>query len=54
MHVALNMAFLTPGEMGGLEIYARRLTEALARRGDLGSRCCFLVGSGKPGRSWGA
>jgi glycosyltransferase involved in cell wall biosynthesis len=35
MHVALNLAFITPGEMGGLEIYARRLTEALARRGDL-------------------
>ena len=35
MHVALNLAFLTPGEMGGLEVYARRLTEALARRDDV-------------------
>lgn len=35
MHVALNLAFLTPAEMGGLEVYARRLTEALARRGDV-------------------
>jgi glycosyltransferase involved in cell wall biosynthesis len=35
VHVALNLAFLTPGEMGGLEIYARRLTEALARRDDV-------------------
>ena len=35
MHVALNLAFLTPGEMGGLEVYARRLAEALAARDDV-------------------
>jgi glycosyltransferase involved in cell wall biosynthesis len=35
VHVALNLAFLTAGEMGGLEIYARRLSEALARRPDV-------------------
>jgi glycosyltransferase involved in cell wall biosynthesis len=35
VHVALNLTFLTPGEMGGLEVYARRLTEALARRADV-------------------
>ncbi len=35
MRVGLNMAFLTPGEMGGLEVYSRELTVALARRGDL-------------------
>jgi glycosyltransferase involved in cell wall biosynthesis len=35
MKVALNLAFLTPGEMGGLEVYARRLAEALARRDDV-------------------
>jgi len=35
MHVALNLAFLTPGEMGGLEVYARQLAGALARRDDL-------------------
>ena len=35
MHVALNLAFLTAGEMGGLEIYARRLSEALADRDDV-------------------
>jgi glycosyltransferase involved in cell wall biosynthesis len=35
MHVALNLAFLTPGEMGGLEVYSRRLSEALARRDDV-------------------
>jgi len=45
MHVALNLAFLTPGEMGGLEVYARRLTEALARRGDL--RLTLLVPRGQ-------
>jgi glycosyltransferase involved in cell wall biosynthesis len=35
MNVALNLAFLTPGEMGGLEVYARRLTEALGKRDDV-------------------
>lgn len=35
MRVALNMAFLIPEEMGGLEIYARRLSEALALRDDV-------------------
>lgn len=35
VHVALNLAFLSTAEMGGLEVYARRLTEALARRDDL-------------------
>ena len=35
VHAALNLAFLTPGEMGGLEIYARRLAAALAKRDDV-------------------
>jgi glycosyltransferase involved in cell wall biosynthesis len=35
VHVALNLAFLTPGGMGGIEVYARRLCEALARRDDV-------------------
>jgi glycosyltransferase involved in cell wall biosynthesis len=35
MHVALNLAFLIPGEMGGLEVYARRLSEALSHRDDV-------------------
>jgi glycosyltransferase involved in cell wall biosynthesis len=35
MRVALNLAFLAPGEQGGLEVYARELTRALAARGDL-------------------
>ena len=35
MRVGLNLAFLTPGEMGGLEVYSRELTMALAKRGDL-------------------
>jgi glycosyltransferase involved in cell wall biosynthesis len=30
MHVALNLAFLTPGTHGGFDLYARRLTEALS------------------------
>jgi glycosyltransferase involved in cell wall biosynthesis len=35
MRVGLNLAFLAPGEMGGLEVYSRELTVALAKRGDL-------------------
>jgi glycosyltransferase involved in cell wall biosynthesis len=35
VHAALNLAFLTPGEMGGIEVYSQRLCEALARRDDL-------------------
>jgi glycosyltransferase involved in cell wall biosynthesis len=35
MHVGLNLSFLTPGEMGGLEVYARELTAKLAVRADL-------------------
>jgi glycosyltransferase involved in cell wall biosynthesis len=35
MHIALNLAFLTPGTHGGLDLYARRLAEALAVREDL-------------------
>src|SRR4051812_37637893 len=29
MHVGLNLVFLTPGETGGMEIYARELIAAL-------------------------
>jgi glycosyltransferase involved in cell wall biosynthesis len=35
IHVGVNLVFLTPGEMGGLEVYARELTTALAQRDDL-------------------
>jgi glycosyltransferase involved in cell wall biosynthesis len=35
MHIALNLAFLTPGTHGGLDLYARRLAEALASREDV-------------------
>ena len=35
IRVGLNLTFLTPGEMGGLEIYARELTAALATRDDV-------------------
>jgi glycosyltransferase involved in cell wall biosynthesis len=30
MHVGLNLVFLTPGEQGGMEVYARELIAALA------------------------
>jgi glycosyltransferase involved in cell wall biosynthesis len=52
MHVALNLAFLTLGEMGGLEVYARQLSAALARRSDL--RLTLLLGRAvAAGGSWG-
>jgi glycosyltransferase involved in cell wall biosynthesis len=35
IHVGVNLVFLTPGEMGGLEVYARELTTALAQREDV-------------------
>jgi glycosyltransferase involved in cell wall biosynthesis len=35
MHVGLNLGFLTPGEMGGLEVYSRQLAAALAGRDDV-------------------
>ena len=35
MHVGVNLLFLAPGEMGGLEVYARELVAALARRDDV-------------------
>lgn len=50
MHVALNLAFLTPGEMGGLEVYARRLAEALARRDDVKLRLLLPRDSATSGR----
>lgn len=31
MHVGLNVLYLVPGEVGGSEVYARRLIDALAR-----------------------
>jgi glycosyltransferase involved in cell wall biosynthesis len=35
VHVGVNLLFIAPGEMGGLEVYARELVAALARRDDL-------------------
>ena len=35
IHVGLNLVFLTPGEQGGMETYARELTLALAARDDV-------------------
>jgi glycosyltransferase involved in cell wall biosynthesis len=51
VHVVLNLAFLTPGEMGGLEVYARRLGEALARRDDL-RLTLLLPRIGRDAESW--
>jgi glycosyltransferase involved in cell wall biosynthesis len=35
VHVGVNLLFLTPGEMGGLEVYSRELVRALAARDDV-------------------
>ena len=35
VHVGFNLLFLAPGEMGGLEVYAREMVAALARRDDV-------------------
>jgi glycosyltransferase involved in cell wall biosynthesis len=49
--VALNLAFLTPSEMGGLEVYARRLGEALALRDDV-RLTLLLPRIGRQAESW--
>jgi glycosyltransferase involved in cell wall biosynthesis len=35
VHVGINLLFLSPREMGGLEVYSRELVAALGARGDL-------------------
>jgi glycosyltransferase involved in cell wall biosynthesis len=35
VHVGVNLLFIAPGEMGGLEVYARELVAALAKRDDV-------------------
>jgi len=35
VHVGVNLLFLAPGEMGGLEVYARELVAELAKRDDV-------------------
>ena len=35
VHVGVNLLFLAPGEMGGLEVYSRELVRALAQRDDV-------------------
>jgi hypothetical protein len=35
VHVGVNLIFLAPGEMGGLETYSRELVAALCARDDL-------------------
>jgi glycosyltransferase involved in cell wall biosynthesis len=35
VHVGVNLLFLAPGEMGGLEVYSRELVAALAKREDV-------------------
>src|SRR3954447_7883675 len=54
MHVALNLVYLVPGEVGGMETYARELVPRLAARDDLRVTC--LVGRAAVdggGGAWG-
>jgi glycosyltransferase involved in cell wall biosynthesis len=51
LHVGLNLVFLTPGEQGGMEIYARELIRRLARRDDL--RLTAFVNRDGQGGEWG-
>ncbi len=51
MKIALNLVFLTPGEIGGMETYARELIPRLAARDDLDLTClvnrdCAEAGGG--------
>jgi glycosyltransferase involved in cell wall biosynthesis len=51
LHVGLNLAFLTPGRQGGMEIYAREIIRRLAERDDL--RLTALVNYDAYGSDWG-
>jgi glycosyltransferase involved in cell wall biosynthesis len=51
VHVGLNLVFLTPGEQGGMEVYARELIRRLARRDDL--RLTAFVNRVAHGADWG-
>jgi glycosyltransferase involved in cell wall biosynthesis len=51
LHVGLNLVFLTPGEQGGMEIYARELIRRLALRDDL--RLTAFVNRDGAGGDWG-
>src|SRR3954451_11209454 len=51
VHVGLNLVFLTPGEQGGMEIYARELVRRLAERDDL--RLTAFVNRDAAGTDWG-
>jgi glycosyltransferase involved in cell wall biosynthesis len=50
VHVGLNLVYLTPGEMGGLEVYAYELTRALAQRDDV--RLTLFLGRQAADPSW--
>jgi glycosyltransferase involved in cell wall biosynthesis len=51
VHVGLNLVFLTPGEQGGMEIYAREVVRRLALREDL--RLTAFVNRDAQGTDWG-
>jgi glycosyltransferase involved in cell wall biosynthesis len=49
--VGLNLVFLTPGQQGGMEVYAREVVQRLAHREDL--RLTAFVNRDGAGRAWG-
>jgi glycosyltransferase involved in cell wall biosynthesis len=51
VHVGLNLVFLTPGQQGGMEIYARELIARLSARDDL--RLTAFVNRDALGTGWG-
>lgn len=52
LHVGMNLTFLTPGQQGGMEVYARELIRRLALRHDLGLTA--IVSREAAGEPWGA
>jgi glycosyltransferase involved in cell wall biosynthesis len=55
LRVALNLVFLVPGEVGGMETYARELIPRLARRGDVRLVCLVNREAAEAGEGpWGS
>ena len=52
MHVGLNLIFLTPGESGGMETYARELLPELAARDDLELTAFVNRAAARAGGPW--
>ena len=53
VHVALNLVFLVPGEIGGMETYARELIPRLVAQPDLKVTCLVNEEAAQAGGPWG-